>query len=99
MRCRLRLIVTITLPLIFMVAGGWQFRNARDRAADIFERGFLPVVPTISRGIALSGKANGRGPVVLHPGEAAAERFLRAMLMSRSMIAGAAWPGHRSVTL
>ena len=55
LRSRLILIILGPLLLIAVIAGGWQFRNATDRAAEIFDRGLLSAALAISRDIALSG--------------------------------------------
>lgn len=55
LRSRLILIILIPLLLIAVIAGGWQFKNATDRAEEIFDRGLLSAALAISRDIALSG--------------------------------------------
>ena len=53
---RSRLIVIILTPLlvISVAAGAWQFRNATERAEDIFDRGLLSAALAISRDVAVS---------------------------------------------
>ncbi|SFR34453.1 sensor histidine kinase [Litoreibacter janthinus] len=55
LRARLIVIILVPLLLISIVAGGWQFRNATQRAEEIFDRGLLSAALAISRDIALSG--------------------------------------------
>ncbi len=54
---RMRLIVIILTPLLLiaLVAAAWQFRNATQRAEDIFDRGLLSAALAISRDVAVSG--------------------------------------------
>jgi two-component system sensor histidine kinase TctE len=54
LRSRLILIILIPLLLISLIAGAWQFRNATERAEDIFDRGLLSAALAISRDIAVS---------------------------------------------
>jgi len=55
LRARLILIILTPLLLISLVAGNWQFRNATQRAEDIFDRGLLSAALAISRDVAVSG--------------------------------------------
>lgn len=54
LRSRLILIILIPLLLISLIAGTWQFKNATERAEDIFDRGLLSAALAISRDIAVS---------------------------------------------
>lgn len=55
LRSRLIVIILTPLLLISIVAAGWQFKNATQRAEEIFDRGLLSAALAISRDIALSG--------------------------------------------
>ncbi len=54
---RTRLITIILVPLlaISVAAAAWQFRNATQRAEEIFDRGLLSAALAISRDVAVSG--------------------------------------------
>ncbi len=55
LRARLIVIILTPLLLVSIIAGGWQFRNAAERAEEIFDRGLLSAALAISRDIAVSG--------------------------------------------
>ncbi len=54
LRMRLFLIILTPLLVISVAAAVWQFRNATNRAEDIFDRGLLSAALAISRDVALS---------------------------------------------
>ncbi len=54
LRTRLIVIILTPLLLISVVAAAWQFRNATNRAEDIFDRGLLSAALAISRDVAVS---------------------------------------------
>lgn len=54
LRARLILIILLPLLVISLAAAAWQFRNATNRAEEIFDRGLLSAALAISRDIAVS---------------------------------------------
>jgi two-component system sensor histidine kinase TctE len=54
LRGRLTLIILLPLLVIAVAAGVWQFRNAAERAEEIFDRGLLSAALAISRDVAVS---------------------------------------------
>ena len=54
LRSRLILIILAPLLLISVAAAAWQFRNATERAEEIFDRGLLSAALAISRDVAIS---------------------------------------------